>query len=324
MHERLNLAISLILGLLVSLPGPAGADSNEPAGQAVENSVVRALRFERILGRSGTGPGEFHRPRALAPTASGGLLVTDTGNNRVQCLDAAGEFLWEAGGMGTAEGRLRRPTGAALATGLEFLILDAGSRRIHQFHARGDYQGVILDFSRPDLVRKLGEVDPRGIAVDRTGNVLVTEREGDRLLVFSPSWELLYAIGGFGGGSESFEEPEGVIVAGERIYVADSENARVQVLDSLGRFLDTWPLPGGGRPLGLAVDAHGNLFVADAGEDRIVVFAPSGELVEAFGATGKGPGSFRGPAAVCVIGDRLVVADAENDRLASFLIDYGS
>lgn len=311
---------TILLAFLLALAcGKAAAD--EAPRRATEAPVV-GLRFETTLGRSGTGPGEFHRPRALAPTASGGLLVADTGNNRVQCFDGEGHFLWEAGGIGTAEGSLKRPTAAVPATGLEFLVLDAGGRRIHQFHARGQYLGVALDFARADLAERLGTIDPRSLAVDRSGNVLVTEGEGDRLLVFSPAWDLVTVAGGFGGGARAFEEPEGVVAAGERIYIADSGNGRIQVLDMLGRFLTDWQLPDGGRPIGLAVDGRGHVFVADAKSDRVLVFGPGGVVRATFGARGSGPGSFRGPSAVCVIGDRLLVADAENDRLVRLVIEY--
>jgi len=331
-------------GLILTSGGPGSARggtiteaSTEANAEAISEAISEAntesdldggraigLRFDAILGRSGTGPGEFHRPLALASTATGGLLVADTGNNRVQCLDADGRFLWEAGGIGTAEGSLRRPTGVAPATGLEFLVLDAGNRRIHQFHARGQYLGVALDLALDDLVERVGSVAPRALAVDRSGNVLVTEGEGDRLLIFSPTWELVYVAGGFGGGAQHFEEPEGVAAAGDRIFVADSGNGRVQVLDLFGRFLTHWLLPGGGRPLGLAADKRGNLFVADATGDRVVVFGPGGTVIATFGARGSGLGSFRGPAAVCVLENKLVVADAENDRLVSLIIDYGT
>ncbi len=300
-----------------------GVESGSAAESGGDGDLrVSGLRFDSILGRSGTGPGEFHRPLALASTPTGGLLVADTGNNRVQCLDGEGRFLWEAGGSGTSEGNLRRPTGAAPATGLEFLVLDAGGRVVHQFHARGQYLGVALDFARHDLAERLGSVDPRALAVDRSGNVLVTEAEGDRLLVFSPAWDLVTVAGGFGGGARNFEEPEGVAAAGEQILVADSGNGRIQVLDLQGRFLSSWPLPDGVRPIGLAVDRHGNVFVADAHGDRILALSPGGTVIASFGARGSGLGSFKGPAAVCVMGDRLVVADAENDRLVRLAIDY--
>jgi DNA-binding beta-propeller fold protein YncE len=308
-------------GLVMTGRAAAGLD---PGSEPSSGTPRVELRFDGILGRSGTGPGEFHRPLALASTATGGLLVADTGNNRVQCLDAGGRFLWEAGGVGTDEGSLRRPTSAAPATGLEFLVLDAGNRRIHQFHARGQYLGVALDLTIGELVERVGPVDPRSLAMDRLGNVLVTDVEGDQLLSFSPAWKLVYVAGGFGGGGQHFEEPEGVASAGDRVFVADSGNGRIQVLDLFGRFLTQWPLPGGGRPLGLALDRRGNLFVADATGDRVVVFGPAGSVITTFGARGKGIGSFRGPAGVCVLGDRLIVADAENDRLVSLIMDYGT
>jgi DNA-binding beta-propeller fold protein YncE len=221
--------------------------------------------------------------------------------------------------MGTAEGILRRPT-SAVATGLAVYVLDQLGFAIHQFHARGEYQGVALDFRRPDLEERLGQVDPRGLAIGRSGSVLVTDAEGDRLLVFATDWALQQVIGGFGAGTQTFEDPEGVTVAGDRIYVADSGNGRIQVLDFMGRFIAAWPLPGGGRPFGVAVDEKGTVYVADQALDRVLAFAPSGRLLGAAGALGRGPGSFRGPSGVCVIGDRLLVADSENDRLARFAI----
>jgi DNA-binding beta-propeller fold protein YncE len=214
--------------------------------------------------------------------------------------------------------------GATPVSGLSLLVLDAGGRRIHEFHSRGEYLGVGLDLANGDLSERLGAVDPRGLAADRSGNVLVTEREGDRLLVFSPDWVLVSVAGGFGGGARTFEEPEGVAATGERIFVADSGNGRVQVLDLQGRFLSSWPLPGGGRPLGLAVDGRGNLLVADGQGDRVLAFGPGGVVSAAFGAEGSGPGSLRGPAAVAVQGDRLLVADSENDRIVRLVIEYES
>ena len=307
-------------GLLTFLLGLAAATGCAGASLAAPDSQGVSLRFEAILGQSCTSPGEYHRPLALAGTAADGLLIADAGNSRVVCLDGAGTPLWEGGGMGTEEGILRRPT-SAVATGLAVYVLDQLGLAIHQFHARGEYQGVALDFRRPDLEERLGQVDPRGLAVGRSGSVLVTEAEGDRLLVFAPDWALLQVIGGFGAGAQTFAEPEGVVAAGDRIYVADSGNGRIQVLDFMGRFIAAWPLPGGGRPVGIAMGGRGELYVADQAMHRVLVFAPSGQLLATVGAEGRGPGSFRGPSGVCVIGDRLFVADSENDRLVRFAIE---
>jgi DNA-binding beta-propeller fold protein YncE len=301
-------------------PRTAAPDTAAEPRTAAPDTAAVDLRFVATWGQSGTSPGEYHRPLALAPTAAGGLLVVDTGNSRVQCLDGAGAALWEGGGIGTEEGVLRRPT-SAVAAGLVVYVLDQLGLAIHQFHARGDYQGVALDFRRPDLAERLGTVDPRGLAVGRSGSVLVSDAEGDRLLVFAPDWALLHVIGGFGAGTQTFEDPEGVVAAGDRIYVADSGNGRIQVLDFMGRFIATWPLPGGGRPVGIALAGNGDVYVADQAKHRVLVFAPSGKLRSAAGAEGRGPGSLRGPSGVCVIGAELLVADSENDRLVHFAIE---
>jgi len=293
------------------------------AAEALPESARVDLRFEAEIGRSGDGPGEFRRPLTLALAPAGGILVTDAGNVRVQCLDEAARWRWEAGGAGTDEGALQRPLAAA-ASGLEVLVLDGGRGRVLQFHARGEYLGVVLDLSAPDIERRLGEVDPRGIAIDRSGNILITDREGDRLLVFAANHDLLYATGGFGEGEQQFEDPEGVVAGPTGIFVADSGNARVQVLDPQGRFRASWPLPGGGRPTAIAVDAAGRVCVTDAERGRVLVFDRHGRALAEAGAPGSGPGALRGPAGVCAIGEQVIVADSENDRLVRFRLVTGA
>ena len=349
------LAAALLLGLalfpwtLAGADSPAGAVDSTGAGDSTATAVESnptaaessarplAWRFAGEIGRSGSGPGEFRRPLTLAAAPTGGLLVTDAGNVRIQLIEVNGLQRWEAGGAGTGEGTLRRPVAAA-ASGLEVLILDGASGRVLQFHARGEFLGTALDLGDPRLDDQLGEIDARGIAVDRTGNLHVTDREGDRLLVFAPNRDLLYSAGGFGDGAQQFEDPEGVVAGRSRIFVADSGNGRVQVLDLLGRFQASWLLPGGGRPVALAIDDRGRLYVADAAKNRIVVFSEHGQVVaadvtaavmgseasgEAVPVPAKGAG-LRGPSGVCVVEDRLIVADSENDRLLAFAIVEGT
>jgi DNA-binding beta-propeller fold protein YncE len=300
----------------------APTDAARPARPATPR--VAGLVPERIIGRSGTGPAEFRNPHGLIATPVGGLLVADTGNSRVQHLDPDGRLLWEAGGIGTEEGALRRPIAVSTATSLAYLVLDSLGRRVLEFHARGEYLGVGVDLASGAYRDRIGEVEPRGLAVDRSGNAILSDREGDRLLIFTPAWELLYEVGGFGDDAQGFDMPEGVATGPGRIFVADSMNGRIQVLDALGGFLTAWPLPGGGRPMAVATDRHGNLFVADAGGDRVLAFNAGGELVASLGATGDGPASFRRPSGLCVMGDRLVVADSGNDRLQVLRIGYAT
>jgi DNA-binding beta-propeller fold protein YncE len=311
---------------MLALAWPAVAADEPGAGDSLVTEGFGAgrteinLRFVAELGRSGNGPGEFRRPLVLALAPAGGFLVTDAGNSRVQYLDEAGRFRWEAGGAGTDEGTLERPVAIA-ASGLEILVLDTGRKQVLQFHARGEYLGVVLAFTAPDVERRVGEVDPRGIALDRSGNLIVTDREGDRLLVFAANRDLLYEAGGFGDGAQQFEDPEGVVTSATRIFVADSGNGRVQVLNPQGRFQESWPLPGGGRPAGLATDAEGRLLVTDAGRSRVLVFDAKGHVIAEAGVAGAGPAELSGPAGVCALDKgQVIVADSENDRLVQFVL----
>ncbi|MFT3786816.1 MAG: hypothetical protein QM770_11725 [Tepidisphaeraceae bacterium] len=79
-------------------------------------------------------------------------------------------------------------------------------------------------------------------------------------------------------------------------YVID-RNARIQHLDRDGKTLSTWDTPAwtNGKPTGCTVGPDGNLWVADTHYSRILVYAPTGELLHQFGKEGDGPGEFRWP-----------------------------
>ena len=67
---------------------------------------------------------------------------------------------------------------------------------------------------------------------------------------------------------------------------------------------------------GLAVAPDGNLYVADTGRNRILVYSPSGALVRQFGHQGTGLGEFTQPMAIAFLPDgSFVVSDWETSRL---------
>jgi DNA-binding beta-propeller fold protein YncE len=73
------------------------------------------------------------------------------------------------------------------------------------------------------------------------------------------------------------------------------------------------------QPQGLGVDAHGNVYVADAGDARVVRFGPTGTFLDSWGVYGHGDGDFVAPADV-VIGSSgdAYVSDTFNNRLERF------
>lgn len=67
------------------------------------------------------------------------------------------------------------------------------------------------------------------------------------------------------------------------------------------------------------VDSSGNIYVADAAANRIVVIDPGGALIRTLGREGQGPGDFQAPSALRVLADgRLAVYDRTNRRLSLY------
>ncbi len=73
------------------------------------------------------------------------------------------------------------------------------------------------------------------------------------------------------------------------------------------------------RPRGVAVDAAGNVYVADTGNNRIQMFDSQGRFLAKWGTTGSSLGQFRRPSGVAVDADgNIYVADASNNRVQRF------
>ncbi len=151
--------------------------------------------------------------------------------------------------------------------------------------------------------------------------------------------------GGQGGGPGQFQYPQGIAVnrRGE-VIVADSGNHRIQITGGPPDRLDELPgeprLVFGSRgsgpgelvePAGVAVDADGNIYVADAGNHRIQKFDAQGRFLAAWGGPGRDPGLFDRPMGLAIDHARgwLYVTDTDNGRIQKldlngrFLLAWG-
>ena len=74
-----------------------------------------------------------------------------------------------------------------------------------------------------------------------------------------------------------------------------------------------------GRPMDAAVDAGGNIYLADGANLRVEVVTGAGAYVTQWGSYGAGPGEFHGPLAIAVGPNGLVyVTDDDNQRVEVF------
>lgn len=69
------------------------------------------------------------------------------------------------------------------------------------------------------------------------------------------------------------------------------------------------------RPLGVAVNSWGDIYIADSANHRLVVFDQNGRFKKTLGGPGTGEGRFYYPAGVAVSGNKVYVADFYNQRV---------
>lgn len=121
------------------------------------------------------------------------------------------------------------------------------------------------------------------------------------------------SAGGDPFGQNIFVKPLDVAARNGRIYVSDSLAGTVHVLDAgRGRYFRLGERPQGrlARPMGVAVDAQGLVYIADAGKRAVAVFDGLGLFQRWIGL-----GVLRRPVAVAVdlSGGRIVVVEADVD-----------
>ncbi|MBQ6517462.1 MAG: TIGR03663 family protein [Anaerolineaceae bacterium] len=130
------------------------------------------------------------------------------------------------------------------------------------------------------------------------------------------------SIGRSGSGDGELQRPRNVAVSpdGERIYVLDSGNNRVQCFDKTGNYLGQWNSANGtvfAEPWGIAVDTKGNVYIADTWNNRIVKTDADGNLLTVWYANDPTDGrGFYGPRAIAISSDNTVyVCDTGYKRI---------
>ncbi len=124
--------------------------------------------------------------------------------------------------------------------------------------------------------------EPMGVGVDAAGNIYVCERMNNRVQKFAADGTYLGEWGVLGEQPGEFREPFDLAVDGERVYVMDTWNTRLQVFDLTGNYLhQIGPDPMLGKPRGITV-RDGKVYMANSGRDDILVFDLDGKLLAQF------------------------------------------
>jgi DNA-binding beta-propeller fold protein YncE len=298
--SRQDLPASLQIGTLGT--GPGNFDGPRDVAVAADGSIYVAdtrnhrvqkfdaagafvLSWGSYAGGEGVipGPGQFNEPWGIAVGPDGSVYVADTWNHRIQKFDANGGYITSWGIFGQAETAesFWGPRDVVVDSEGRVYVADTGNKRISVFDADGNSLNTI-GFGGSDP----GQFDePVGMAVSDEGLLFVADTWNQRVQVFQRdpvSGEFTYLrewpiVGWYGQSLDN--KPYLAVDSSGRVYVGDPEGYRVLVFDATGQFLATWgdfgTEPGRFAMVnGVAVDAAGNTFVVDSGNNRVVKFPP--------------------------------------------------
>ena len=184
----------------------------------------------RMVGKRGTGHGEFAFPVGITKDADENLYVCQYsfGEDRVQVFTREGEWLRDIGSSGTGPGQFQRPSGMAWRAG-KLYVADAVNHRVLVFKDTGEYLGLFG--ANASGGSALAFNLPYDIALAPDGAFYVIEYGGGRLTKVSPEGQFLGHYGTTGSGTGEFATPWGLTVdARRRVFVADTKNRRLVVL----------------------------------------------------------------------------------------------
>ena len=318
------------------------ADTNNHRVRKVDSSgIISTIAGTGTSGFGGDGGAAtsslFRWPRGVAVDGSGNVYIADTGNARVRKVDSSGTISTFAGG-GTESGdggaatsaRLNNPWEVAV-DGSGVYIADNSDHRVRKVDSSGIISTILKDF---------GIHRPRGVAVDGSANVYVTEFSGVRKLDVTNDVSTLAGIGrsyGFGldgvpATSSLLADPSGLAVDGSgNVYIAEYGRYgphRIRRVDSSGTistFAGTTGFYPDDRGAGLAVDGSGDVYIADTNNHRVRKVDSSGTITTFAGTGASGFGGDGGsatssllsfPRGVAVDGSgNVYIADTGNHRV---------
>jgi len=246
---------------------------------------------------------------------------------------------------------LNAAEGIAFDTANNLYIADRGNNRVRKVSSDGNILTVAGNGTAgysgdggPATKAQLSS--PSFVAVDRTGNLYITDSNNKCIRRVTPSGSIDTVVGSAarGAGAVELNSPTGIAIDDDgALFIADAGANHILRLNPDGNVVRVAGLFSGGysggysgdggsatearitSPQGLAVDHGGNLYFADSLNDRIREVSHSGVIATVAGNGSKGYSGDNGPAAQAQLFDpdavvidnagSVVVADAGNARV---------
>ena len=280
-----------------------------------------AALVSTIGGTQGTGNGEFDQPWGLGIGSSGTIYVAEYWNHRIQEFDATSDHSFSAqivdpGVRGydctnnptdcDGNGELNQPMDVDVDSSGNLWVVDLGNNRIQKFNgSSGTYVSQFGSFCDVDSNTSGCNASASGASVTGDGQ---------------------------------FYSPKSIAIdSSDNIWVADTNNNRIQKFNSAGVFQMKFGSEGcqviqndgtitgelhNGKfcnPQALDFDSSGNLYVVDHNNRRIQQFDSSGTYLDSFGSYGTTDGKFLNPHFITIDRfDHIYVTDRERNNIQVF------
>ena len=344
------------------------ADALNRRVRKVSGTTIATIAGNGVLSYSGDGgpatAAQLNTPQAVATDSSGNLYIADTFNNVVRKVTASGAISTIAGngtagfggdGGAATAAQLNGPQGIAVDASGNIYVADTQNARVRRISG-GAISTIAgngtAGFGGDNGAATAAELNvPIGLAVDTAGNLYIADFVNNRIRKVSGGTIATVAgtgLSGYSGDggpatSAQLHTPAGVAVdTGGNLYIADLGNNAVRKVSGgniatvAGDGLPSATGDGGqataaqvGNPAAVAVDASGNLYIADGSALVRKVYATGIIITIAGNGTrgytgdgGSAPfGALSGPVSLAAAANgNVYVADSANNavRLLAF------
>jgi sugar lactone lactonase YvrE len=265
----------------------------------------------------------FRGTSGIAFNSKGNIFVIHRGPTPIMEFDPDGNFI-----HGFGDGLFERSHGLRIDAQDNIWATDVASNLAYKFNPSGRLEMVLGVKGHSGEWHPFGHLrllhEPNEAVVGPTGDIFVLQGHGkaeSRVVKFDGDGNFIKSWGHKGKGPGEFDLPHSLVFDAQGLlYIADRNNARIQVFDADGTYIRESQHPG--TPCGLFMGADQHIWLAHGHTGHVMKLDLNGKVVGMMAGAGSGktPGKY-GEAHYIAVSprDEVFVADTLNWRVQKYV-----